>query len=89
VAQPQLARCTFGECACDIDRTLGLLNDGGCLGQEGLALRCQLDSSAVALQQLKARLTLEAPNLLAQRRLRNEQPLRRSCDVELTSEATK
>src|SRR5215472_6242735 len=83
MAQPQLACGALGQGSCDLGGVVGVADDDLRLGQEGLALRRELDASTVALQELEPKLALEAANLLAERRLRDEQPLRGPREVEL------
>jgi hypothetical protein len=71
MAQSQVARRPFGQRACDLRRVLGRLYYRFGLSQEGPPLSRELDASAVALQQLEPELALEAADLLAQRRLRD------------------
>ena len=53
------------------------------LGEQGLARLGQLDASWLAPKQQDLKLGFEHPDLLAQRRLLNTEPLRRAGDVAL------
>jgi hypothetical protein len=72
VTQPQVACGAVSQGSCDLGGVVGVADDDLRLGQEGLALRRELDAPTIALQELEPKLALEAPNLLAQRRLRDE-----------------
>jgi hypothetical protein len=54
--------------------------------QEAFTFGCQLDASAAALQELEPEFALQTANLLAERWLRDKQPLCGSCEVELRSD---
>ena len=83
MAQSQVARRPFGQGASNLGRVVGGLYDRFRLGQKSLALYCDFDAPAVALQELEPELALKPANLLAQCWLRDEQALRSSGEVEL------
>ena len=61
-------------------------NHRPCVGQERLTFRCESHTTAVALQELEAELAFEAPDLLTQRRLGDEQPLGGAGEMELVGD---
>jgi hypothetical protein len=78
-----LAGGTLGQGSCDFGSVVGVLYDDFRFAQEGLALRREVNASAVAVQQPQPQLGLETSNLLAERRLRDEQLLCGPGEVEL------
>jgi hypothetical protein len=80
VASPALRYC-----ATDLSRPVRLLDHRFSLGQEGSSFLRQLHTPTIAFEQHEAKFGFEAANLLTQRRLRDEQPLRRTAEVHLGS----
>ena len=84
-----MARGGLRQRAGDLQRAVGLLHNGCCLGQKCRAFRCQSDAPPVAFEELQSQLAFQAANLLAQARLGDEQAPRGAGVVELGGDRDK